>query len=220
MAELGAKLSEDLKQTAIFPGGSVSTHRHQEIRFDFRKLLKTILVCFAALMLVAIVLLALVLFIVHRISQKYPAMSLDDMEKLYAFWSVFAVMTLLIFSLAIAITAGLMWPKTFSLADALSAPSPVQPKIDKPADVLLLGSTSRLIAFVGLLGILCLALGVGYSVVYDIVVRDESPQLTQVCWFLGAMASLFAPYLASQVKEAMVSSKMAPKGDAGDNPNG
>jgi MFS superfamily sulfate permease-like transporter len=215
-----AELSEDLKQTAVFPGGSVSTQRHQEIRFDFRKLVGTILVCFAGLTLVAIILVSLVLYVLHRITQRYPAMSLEDTQKLYAFWSIFTVMTLLVFSLAIAITAGLMWPKTFSLSDALSAPSPVQPKIDRPQDVLLLGSTSRLIAFVGLLGILCLALGVGYSVVYDIVVRDESPQLTQVCWFLGAMASLFAPYLASQVKEAMVSSKMAPKGDAGDNPNG
>lgn len=213
-----AELSEDLKQTEVSAGRIVSTHRHREIGSDFRKLVRTILVCFGGLMLVAIVLLALVLFIVHRITLKYPQMSLDDIEKLYAFWAVFAVMTLLVFSLAIAITAGLMWPKTFSLSDALSAPSPVQPKIDKPADVLLLGSTSRLIAFIGLLGILCLALGVGYSVVYDIVVRDESPQLTQVCWFLGAMASLFAPYLASQVKEAMTGSKHSAQDDPAKDP--
>lgn len=207
-----AELIQDVKQAATFPGGAVTTVRHQEVRLDLRKLVKTVLVCVGVLTLIALILVGLVIFVVVRITQKYPAMTVQETQRLYSFWAVFTVMTLLVFTLAIAVAAGLMWPKTFSLSDALSAPSPVQPKIDKPADVLLLGSTSRLIAFIGLLGILCLALGVGYSVVYDIIVQNEAPQLTQVSWFLGAMASLFAPYLASQVKEAVTHAKTPPTG--------
>lgn len=179
---------------------------------DYRGLFRTVLICFGVLTLVALILIALVIFVIYRISSKNPAMSVDDIERLYIFWAVFTVMSLLVFSLSIAVTVGLLWPRPFSLSEALSAPSPVQPKIDKPSDVLLLGSTSRLIAFIGLLGILCLALGVGYSVVYDIIIRDKTPELTQVSWFLGAMASLFAPYLASQVKETVASAK-ASSGD-------
>ncbi len=212
-------LIEDVRQAATFPGGSVSTERHAEVHFHLRDLIRTVLICIGVLTLVALILIALVIFVVYRITQQNPSMSMADAERLYAFWAVFTVMTLLVFSLALAVTAGLMWPKTFSLSDALSAPSPVQPKIEKPADVLLLGSTSRLIAFVGLLGILCLALGVGYSVVYDIIIQNESPQLTQVSWFLGAMASLFAPYLASQVKEAMTHAKVPSGPDPANDPN-
>jgi hypothetical protein len=203
-------LIQDITEKTTVPGASLSTQRHSEFHFDLGELVRTVLVCVAVLTSVGLILIALVALVLYRITQKDPAMNAEDAQRLYAFWSVFTVMTLLVFSLAIAVTAGLMWPKTFSLADALSAPSPVQPKIEKPADVLLLGSTSRLIAFVGLLGILCLALGVGYSVVFDIIVKNQSPQLTQVSWFLGAMASLFAPYLASQVKEAVTHAKGSP----------
>jgi hypothetical protein len=202
-----ADIVEDVKQITPSPEGPVYTHTRDELHYDLGRLVRAVLLCVGVLLLFALILIGVVVFVVLRLTQNSSSTSVPSVEQIYTFWAVFAVMTLLVFGVALAIVVGLIWPKTFSLSDALSSPSPVQPKIEKPEDVLILGSTSRLIAFVGLLGILCLALGVGYSIVYDIIIRDHPPQLTQVSWFLGAMASLFAPYLANQVKEAVVHSK-------------
>lgn len=197
----------DVKQVAATPEGPVFTHRHAELRDDLGRLLKVLAMCAAVLLVFAGVLSALVFYSLHTFLKHTASPGFKETEQIYAFWAVFTIMTLLIFSLAIAVVVGLAWPKPFSLSDALSSPSPVQPKIEKPEDILMLGSTSRLIAFVGLLGILCLAVGVGYSVVFSILINGQAPDLKQASWFLAAMASLFAPYLANQVKEAITHSK-------------
>ena len=202
-----ADVIEDVKQVAPTPEGSVYTHARTEIHSDFGRLLKMVFTSVGVLLLVGLVLSAIVFYSLHTFLVRTTSPSFDETERLYAFWAIFTVMGLLVFSLAVAVTVGLTWPKPFSLADALSTPSPVQPKIERAEDVLLIGSTSRLIAFIGLLGILCLAVGVGFSIVFSILVKGTTPDLKPVSWFLASMASLFAPYLANQVKEAVTHSK-------------
>jgi hypothetical protein len=91
----------------------------------------------------------------------------------------------------------------WSLGTTLSEETAVQPqKINGSADVILVGSTSRLIALVGLFGILVIVLGIGYSIIWNLFVAGKSPDLSYVKSFLFGAASLFAPYLANQVRAA------------------
>jgi len=123
-----------------------------------------------------------------------------------AYGMVFWVLTVALSVLALAILTGLIiaWKQgTWSLGTALSEESGVQPDVIRvPADVIMLGSTSRLIALVGLLGILGIVLGVGYSIIWNLFVSGKVPDLTSVRSFLFGAATLFAPYLANQVREA------------------
>ena len=90
--------------------------------------------------------------------------------------------------------------RQWSLADALSEESAYQPKeIMKKEDVILLASTSRLIALLGLLGILTTVLGIGYSIMWNLFIFGTVPDLTMVRSFLFGSACLFAPYLANQI---------------------
>ena len=75
-------------------------------------------------------------------------------------------------------------------------------------------SSSRIIAVFGLTGILALVVGVGYSIVWDLVVCGESPDLSGIKTFLIGMAAIFAPYVANQVREAFDSSNQTPKPDS------
>ncbi len=119
-----------------------------------------------------------------------------------AFW----VITIALLVIGGAILLGLIvaWANgSWSLGTALSEEAAVQPKeVSSLADVIMVGSTSRLIALVGLLGILTIVLGVGYSVVWNLFVAGKSPDLAYVKSFLFGAASLFAPYLANQVRAA------------------
>jgi hypothetical protein len=91
----------------------------------------------------------------------------------------------------------------WSLGSALSEEAAVQPQqIKSKDDVVMVGSTSRLIALVGLLGILVMVLGIGYSIIWNLFVAGRSPDLSSVKSFLFGAASLFAPYLANQVRAA------------------
>jgi hypothetical protein len=107
---------------------------------------------------------------------------------------VFAVL-IVVASLIVASARG-----KWSLADALSEESSVQPAAHAAKkDINMVASSSRLIALVGLLGILTLVLGVGYAIIWRLFVFGAVPDLSQVRNFLFGAACLFAPYLANQL---------------------
>jgi hypothetical protein len=63
----------------------------------------------------------------------------------------------------------------------------------------MVASASRLIALLGLLGILATTLGIGYAILWRSFVYGTAPDLTVVRNFLLASAILFVPYVANQV---------------------
>ncbi len=88
----------------------------------------------------------------------------------------------------------------WSFGDALSEESVYQPKeITKKSDVITFASTSRLIALLGLIGILGVVVGVGYSIMWNLYIYGTVPDLREVRSFLLGAATLFAPYLANQI---------------------
>jgi hypothetical protein len=100
----------------------------------------------------------------------------------------------------------------WSLGDALSEESAYQPaEIKQKSDVIIFGSTSRLIALIGLMGILSIVVGIGYSIMWSLYIYGTVPDLSQVRSFLYGSACLFAPYLANQLSGIFTpSAKKAP----------
>ncbi|HEX9045676.1 MAG TPA: hypothetical protein VF988_01505 [Verrucomicrobiae bacterium] len=88
----------------------------------------------------------------------------------------------------------------WSFGDALSEEAAYQPKeVRHKGDVILLASSSRLIALLGLLGILMIVIGVGCAVMWNLFLFGTIPDLSQIRLFLYGAACLFAPYLANQL---------------------
>jgi hypothetical protein len=88
----------------------------------------------------------------------------------------------------------------WSLGEALSEESTFQPKTtETKSQVIIFASTSRVIALVGLMGILSTVIGMGYSIMWNLTIYGTVPDLTQIRSFLLGSACLFAPYLANQL---------------------
>lgn len=103
----------------------------------------------------------------------------------------------------------------WSLGDALSEESAYQPKeIKQKSDIITFASTSRLIALIGLMGILAIVIGFGYSIMWNLYVYGTVPDLSEVRSFLYGSACLFAPYLANQISSAFTPSAKTKGGDA------
>lgn len=68
-------------------------------------------------------------------------------------------------------------------------------------------SSSRLIAFVGMSVIVILFLGVGAVSIWQALVDKSFPDLSNIGWFLTAGATMFVPYAANQIAEAVKSLK-------------
>lgn len=64
-------------------------------------------------------------------------------------------------------------------------------------------SASRLIAFMGMGIIMILFLGVGAISIWGFMTRQTLPDLDKIGWFLGAGASMFVPYAANKIADAM-----------------
>jgi hypothetical protein len=114
------------------------------------------------------------------------------------------IITLLLFAAMLAILVSLCISagfKKWSLGDALSEESGVQPAgVTDKAHVIMVASSSRLIALVGLVGILTTILGIGYAIIWRLFVYGAAPNLGTVQNFLFGSACLFAPYLANQLR--------------------
>jgi hypothetical protein len=126
---------------------------------------------------------------------------------------------------AIAATKAAVANSTWSLSDALSEEADITletkdangvttPKLDDNAKPIMVSelraSTSRLIAFMGLIVIMSLYLGFGVCVLYSFAAGRGVPSgLDEIYKFLFAGMTLFAPYIAN--KFASVFSWMTPK---------
>ena len=122
-------------------------------------------------------------------------------DSIEAFWWTFKVMTRLLIVLVVVLIVSLAifsFRGKWSLADALSEESSVQPD---PHQVKMVASSSRLIALVGLMGILAIVLGIGYSIVWNLFTGAAGNlNLGEIRKFLFGAATLFAPYLANQLR--------------------
>ncbi len=139
----------------------------------------------------------------------FPAIN-PDSPAVKSYWWAFWVSTGALTALFLVVVCSLlryMYKDKWSLGDALSEESSIQPKeIHGRKDVIMVASSSRLIALLGLLGILTIVLGIGFSVIWNLFVYGTVPQLTQVRSFLYGAACLFAPYLANQLRSVFDSS--------------
>jgi len=126
------------------------------------------------------------------------------------FWTVFWVVTILLFLFLVVTFLGLLRSKDWSLADAVSEEAGNQPAMlpagQKP---IMVASSSRLVALLGLLGILTMFIGTGYHLLWSLFCGKTLPPLWEVMRFFYGGAAMFAPYLINQLKEAF--SAFAPK---------
>jgi hypothetical protein len=112
------------------------------------------------------------------------------------FGFVYGAMILVLAAGIFGLTRVLKRDKDWSLADAMSEAD------GKP-------STSRLIAFLGMLVMASIIFGLGCSSLWVFLETGQVPALAGVTPFLIACAGLFTPYLANQVGQAF-SSQPAP----------
>jgi hypothetical protein len=118
----------------------------------------------------------------------------------YGFWVTYGTMGALLFAILIAIVRGL---KGWSLNDALS---------EDTGNGVFKASISRLIALLGFAVIICIYLGTGCGVIYRILGGGGVQDLSGLGTFLAGSAALFAPYLANQIKSAVIGVANGPTG--------
>jgi len=153
------------------------------------------------------------------VSSKTVCRAQPTATQMEVFGKIVKVMNRILGGLFLLLVLGLLRAsfsaEKWSLGDALSEESSVQPaSVGNRDQVVRLASSSRVIAVFGLTGILALVVGVGYSIIWNLVVCGESPNLDGIKTFLIAMAAIFAPYVANQVREAFDSSNQPPKPDS------
>ena len=125
-------------------------------------------------------------------------------QTFWTFWIVLAFITALGGFLLLSLVAGLKGNAAWSLADAISEeagdqPNPLPPGV-KP---IMVASSSRLIAFLGLSVILCLYLGFGYVYLWERFFRPSAMMDSKnLLAFLFGGATMFAPYMANQLSSA------------------
>jgi hypothetical protein len=127
-----------------------------------------------------------------------------DVKKDSVFWSAFWIMTVLLFLLFLFTALGLLRSRDWQLGDAVSEEAGNQPNplpVDKKP--VMVASSSRLIALLGLLTILVVFLGFGYYFLYSAFAGTlQSADMKSVIYYLFSGAVMFAPYLANQLREA------------------
>jgi hypothetical protein len=114
---------------------------------------------------------------------------------------VYVVIGLAVLGLIIALSAfkTALADTHWNLADALSE----EVEISDPANptqkvTKMVASTSRLIAFIGLLGIFFLYVGFGVFLLFDFGTSQTIPDTEKVTKFLLSGLTLFAPYLVNK----------------------
>jgi hypothetical protein len=143
--------------------------------------------------------------------------TVPDPQAVEVFWHVFRLISGLLMVMFVTVGISLIAGK-WSLGEALSEESSVQPVANQ---VKMVASTSRFIALFGLLGILTTVLGIGYAIIWNLLLYQKPPEgLSQVRSFLLGAACLFAPYLANQLRAAFESSPDKSGANGGANANG
>jgi hypothetical protein len=109
------------------------------------------------------------------------------------------------FALITSILAILRALRKWSLAEALT---------EDTGNGVFKASISRLIALLGFVVIICIYLGTGCSVIYRILGGGSIGDLGGLGTFLVGAAALFTPYLANQIKGAVIGVANGPTGSS------
>ena len=122
----------------------------------------------------------------------------------WTFWIIVALITILLAFVLLALISGLRQSAAWSMGDALSEEAGNQPNpLPAGQKPIMVASSSRLIAFLGLSVILSLYLGFGYMILWDHFFNPSKPIDTKtLLTFLFGGATMFAPYVANQVASA------------------
>jgi hypothetical protein len=148
-------------------------------------------------------------------SQNAPTATFG-VSKESVFWATFCIMTgIIVFAFGF-IALGLLRSPTWQLGDAVSEEADNQPN-PLPAGVkpVMVASSSRLIALIGLLNILGVFLGFGYYFLYSAFAGTvHLEDMRSVIYYLFSGAVMFAPYLANQLQNAFSSFATAPQAPA------
>lgn len=123
------------------------------------------------------------------------------------FWVTFWIMTAIMAFAFMFVALGLMRSRDWQLGDAVSEEAGNQPD-PLPAGVkpIMVASSSRLIALMGLLSILGVFLGFGYYFLYSAFAGTVNRNdMKSVIYYLFSGAVMFAPYLANQLQSAFTS---------------
>jgi hypothetical protein len=123
------------------------------------------------------------------------------------FWATFVIMTAILAVLFLFIAVGLLRSRDWYLGDAVSEEVGNQPD-PLPAGIkpIMVASSSRLIALLGLLNILGVFLGFGYYFLYSAFAGTVSvTDMRSVIYYIFSGAVMFAPYLANQLRDAFSS---------------
>ncbi len=120
------------------------------------------------------------------------------------FWAAFLIMTFLLLILFAIAALCLLRSKSWSFGEALSEEAGNQPSpLPVGVKAVLVASSSRLIAFLGLLTILVIFLGFGYYILYAAFAGTLTfEEIKDFMYFLFGGATMFAPYLANQLQSA------------------
>lgn len=128
-------------------------------------------------------------------------------QTFWAFWILVGLSSGLLGCVLLALISSLRQAATWSMGDALSEEAGNQPNpLPAGQKPIMVASSSRLIAFLGLSVILCLYLGFGYIIMWDHFFNPTKTLDTKtLVTFLFAGATMFAPYLANQLRDAFSS---------------
>lgn len=123
-----------------------------------------------------------------------------------AFYRVFGA-TILIFILLLLIVVFMLKKsdRNWDLGEALSEDVQDDNKLFlDPATKMpvLVSSSSRLIALIGLSSILAINMGIAAVIFWGYFVNHEIPELSGIGWYLFGQAAIFAPYIANQARSA------------------
>jgi hypothetical protein len=136
-----------------------------------------------------------------------PAPANFGVSKETVFWAAFCIMTAILGFAFVFTVVGLLRSQNWFLGDALSEeagnqPDPLPPGV-KPVMV---ASSSRLMALLGLLNILGVFLGFGYYFLYAAFAGTVNlTDMKSVIYYVFSGAVMFAPYLANQLQSAFSS---------------
>ena len=123
-----------------------------------------------------------------------------------SFWICAGAISLLLLLILFAIMVGLRSSPTWSLGDAVSEEAGNQPNpLPAGQKPILVASSSRLIALLGLMVILVIYLGFGYCALWRCFMSQQMLEIRGLLSFLFGGASMFAPYMVNQLKEAFSS---------------
>lgn len=104
------------------------------------------------------------------------------------------------------------WKLAHALSEELDTPPPTPPAsgatgVTPPVAPVLVGSSSRLIAFMGMLVIMAFFTGVGLWLLWSLLRTGQVPDMDRLVNFFYGGAMLFAPYMVNQLRAALGSLK-------------